>query len=187
MDAAETIYAKDRAAWRAWLRKHHRKAQAIWLVYYKVNSGQPSVTYDEAVEEAICFGWIDGQVKSLDDERYMQRYSPRTAKSRWSVTNVARAEAMIERGRMSKWGLQVYQDGMTREIVPSTGDFTVPPELTAALAGNEAARRNYEAFPPSARLQYVYWINDAKTEATRERRLRKTIEALAANKRPGQR
>jgi len=95
MEEAKTIYAEDRKQWRSWLQKNHKSKESVWLVYYKKHTGKSSVHYADAVEEAICFGWIDGQIKKIDEDKYMQRYSPRTSKSLWSEINVERARKMI--------------------------------------------------------------------------------------------
>lgn len=110
MDEVKTIYVKDRKQWRSWLRKNHASEREIWLIIYKKKSNKPSIPYEDAVEEAVCFGWIDGRVKRIDDEKYMQRYSPRTAKSAWSASNIARAEKMIAQGKMTEAGLKAYRE-----------------------------------------------------------------------------
>src|SRR5512145_166567 len=104
METSDTTYAKNRKAWRSWLKRNHRSKKGVWLIYYKKHTGQTSISYADAVEEAICFGWIDGQIKKIDDDRYMQRFTPRTAKSLWSVINVERANKMIELGYMTEAG-----------------------------------------------------------------------------------
>ncbi len=104
----ELIYVENRAQWRKWLIKNHNKKEA-WIVYYKKRTNKKSVPYDDAVEEAICFGWIDGKVKSIDEEKYMQRFSPRTSKSQWSTKNVQRYNDMIKAGRMTEIGKKVFE------------------------------------------------------------------------------
>jgi uncharacterized protein YdeI (YjbR/CyaY-like superfamily) len=127
MEEAQTIYAKDRKEWRSWLQKNHQSKDHIWLIYYKKHTGQTSITYTDAVEEAICFGWIDGQIKKIDDDRYMQRFTPRTSKSRWSELNIDRAEKMIKLGNMTESGLNTFNKGMkNKERVPSSKNFTIP-------------------------------------------------------------
>jgi uncharacterized protein YdeI (YjbR/CyaY-like superfamily) len=98
-------YCKDRSEWRSWLQKNHISEKEIWLVYYKKHTRKQSISYNDAVEEAICFGWIDGQTKKIDDERYMQRYTPRRSNSHWSTINIERANKMIKQGHMTKEGL----------------------------------------------------------------------------------
>lgn len=110
-ETLEKIQCEDRAAWRSWLRKNNSQ-KGVWLIYYKKHTKKPSVSYVEAVEEALCFGWIDGQAKTIDDEKYMQRYTPRRPKSHWSALNVERARNMIKQKRMTKRGLEVFQNGL---------------------------------------------------------------------------
>src|SRR5512132_3621352 len=105
MDMRKTLYVTDREKWRAWLAKHHRSETEIWLVYYKKQSGRPRIPYDHAVEEAICFGWIDSIVKRLDDERFAQKFTPRRDSTRWSALNKRRLRKLIREGRMTEAGL----------------------------------------------------------------------------------
>jgi uncharacterized protein YdeI (YjbR/CyaY-like superfamily) len=181
MEKNKTITCKDRNEWRSWLQQN-QTSEEIWLVYFKKHTKKISIPYDDAVEEAICFGWIDGQVKRIDDERYMQRYTPRTLKSRWSVSNIERARKMIEQGSMTEKGLRVFQDGITnKRIIPSSKNFSVPADLKKALAENKKASMNFENFSPSAQLHYVYWVDDAKTDKTRKKRIKRSIELLENN------
>jgi uncharacterized protein YdeI (YjbR/CyaY-like superfamily) len=116
VDEVKTIYVKNREQWRSWLQEHHGSEKEIWLILYKKNSGKPSLPYEDVVEEAVSFGWIDGKVKRIDDEKYMRRYSPRTAKSAWSESNIAWAEKMIAQGRMTPSGLQAYQAVKPKDV-----------------------------------------------------------------------
>jgi len=153
------------------------------LVYYKKHTKKPSVTYDEAVEEAICFGWIDGLVRGIDDERYMQRYTPRTSKSHWSEVNIERAKRMIDQGLMTPDGQKIFEHGIkNKKIIPSSQNFTVPRDLEIALEKNKKAKRNYQNIAPSDRLAYAYWVDTAKRDETRKRRIKETIELLKKNK-----
>lgn len=187
MEENKTTYAKDRKEWRSWLQKNHKSKTGIWLIYYKKHTGQTSITYTDAVEEAICFGWIDGQIKKIDDDKYMQRYTPRKPKSLWSEVNIERAKKMIKVGYMTEFGLKALHEGMkTKERIPSSKNFSVPPYLKTALIKNKKAWNNFQNFSPSAQLAYVYWVNTAKTEETRQKRIIKTIEQLAMNKKFGE-
>jgi uncharacterized protein YdeI (YjbR/CyaY-like superfamily) len=187
MESVKTIYAKNRKEWRYWLQKNHHSQKGIWLVYYKKHTGQTSISYTDAVEEAICFGWIDGQIKKIDDDKYMQRYTPRKPKSLWSEVNIERAKKMINLGYMAEFGLKALHEGMkTNERIPSSKNFSVPPYLKTALIKNKKAWNNFQNFSPSAQLAYVYWVNTAKTEETRQKRIKKTIEQLAMNKKFGE-
>src|SRR3989337_1250899 len=112
MKVTKRLYVRNRGEWHAWLAKHYQSEKEIWLVYYKKYTAKPSIPYIDAVEEAICFGWIDGQIKSLDKEKYMQRFTPRTPSSNWSVINIDRAKKMIKTEKMTAWGRKVYKEGM---------------------------------------------------------------------------
>lgn len=185
MDEFLKIYCKDRNEWRSWLQDNFFLSKSIWLVYFKKHTNKLSISYKEAVEEAICFGWIDGRIKKIDEDRYMQYFSPRTAKSRWSEINIERANQMIKEGLMTKLGLEIFQNGLKREKVPSSRKFSVPPDLQTALSNNKKALKNFRKFPPSAQLAYVYWISTAKKDETRGSRIRKTVELISQNKRYG--
>lgn len=188
MEEIIKIFRKDRKAWRSWLQKNHKSIKEVWLIYYKKHTNKASISYSDAVEEAICFGWIDGQIKRIDDERYMQRYTPRTRKSLWSVINIERAQKMILQGRMTEFGLNIFRKGAKKkERVPSSKDFSVPRDLNVSLTKNRNAWNYFQKFSPSAKLAYVYWVNTAKTEETRQKRISKTVELIAQNIKYGER
>ena len=187
MKEAKTIYVKNRREWRSWLQKNHKSSPGVWLIYYKKHTGKPTIPYTDAVEEAICFGWIDGQIKTMDENRYKQRYTPRTSKSRWSEINIERAKKIIKQGKMSRYGLEIFRTGTkTRETVPSSKNFSIPNYFKKALSANKKARNNFKNFSPSAKLAYVYWVNTAKTEATRQKRIKETVRRLTKNKKVGE-
>ncbi|MDA0525381.1 YdeI/OmpD-associated family protein [Methanococcoides alaskense] len=182
----ETMYSKDREEWRSWLQKNYLSEKNVWLIYYKKHTKKLSIPYSDAVEEAICFGWIDGQIQTIDDDRYMQRFSPRTSKSHWSVINIERAKKMIKQGRMTERGLRIFQNGIkNQEIVPSSKDFSVPDDLKSALEKNKKALNNFENLAPSAKLAYVYWVNSAKKDETRQKRIKNSVELIEQNKKFG--
>ena len=183
MKKTVSITMKDRAAWRTWLERNHESVKEIWIVYAKKHSKMKSVSYEEAVEEAICFGWIDGQVRTVDEDRFMQRFSPRTKKSRWSELNIARAEKMINTGLMTDAGRAIFNEAMKQErTVPSLTSYSIPDELEAALASSPVALRNYQNMAPTYRLMYAAWVDTAKMPETRQRRAEKSIGLLMANK-----
>jgi uncharacterized protein YdeI (YjbR/CyaY-like superfamily) len=182
----ETLYARERDEWRAWLEKHHASKTEIWLIYYKKGSGKPSVHYEEAVEEAICFGWIDGKVKSIDAEKYMQRYTPRNSGSAWSDVNIKRANKMVRAGLMTRVGLDAFSAGKRNpRKIPSSKSFTVPEDLQSALAKRPEAMKNFNEFAPSTRLMYAYWVDSAKRAETRKRRIQEVVERSIVKKKPG--
>jgi uncharacterized protein YdeI (YjbR/CyaY-like superfamily) len=186
-DQLETIYANDRKAWREWLEKSHRTSPGIWLVYYKVKRSKPSVRYSEAVKEALCFGWIDSKVKSLDEDRYQQVFTPRKPKSVWSKLNKQYIEELIEQGLMTEAGLEkieaAKQDGSWNTLDASEA-LIVPVDLKQALAANETADRNFEAFSDSSKKNILFWIGSAKRPETRLKRIEQTVSSAAQNKNP---
>ena len=176
-----------RAAWRAWLAKNHDRASEIWLVYDKKATGRPRVAYAEAVEEALCFGWIDGIAKPIDEERYAQRFTPRREKSKWSALNRRRFARLVREGKMTPAGRArrpLRSVPASRSPAAVVGD-TVPVYVQKALSANRAARDFFESLAPSYRRLYVGWIDSAKKEETKQRRLAEAIGRLARRQKPG--
>jgi uncharacterized protein YdeI (YjbR/CyaY-like superfamily) len=189
VDIGETFFAPDRAAWRAWLRERHAEASEIWLLLHKKHVSEPCVSYDEAVEEALCWGWIDGLTKRWDERSYVVRFTPRKPGSVWSESNVARAERMIAQGRMTPAGMALVDEAKRRgtwdEAASGRPDVT-PPELEAALAAEPAAQERWRALAPSHRRMYAHWILQAKRPETRARRAAETVRRVKAELRPGE-
>ncbi len=177
----ETVIAADRAEWRRWLGKNFARCDEIWLVFYKKAAGKPSVSYDHALEEALCFGWIDGMKKKLDEECYAFRFTPRKAKSPWSKSNLQRVERLISEGRMMPAGLKAYDSGRVREVPPMPAEL--PKELEERFRKQRAAWAKYEKFPPGYRRMTAGWVSSAKKEETRIKRLEKLMEFSARNER----
>ncbi len=177
----ETVFAKDRAEWRRWLAKNFARSQEIWLVFYKKVSGKPTVSYDHAVEEALCFGWIDGMKKKLDEECYAFRFTPRKAKSAWSKSNLQRVERLMADGRMMPAGVKAYHSSGRREVAPLPA--AMPKALEDKFRKECAAWANYEKFPPGYRRVTAGWVASAKKQETQMKRLQKLIEFSARNER----
>jgi uncharacterized protein YdeI (YjbR/CyaY-like superfamily) len=177
----KTFYAKDRREWRVWLQKNHGKCEEIWLVYYKKDSGKPRVPYEDAVEEALCFGWIDGKVKKVDEACFAQRFTPRQPRSSWSKANIQRAERLIAEGKMMPAGLAALNSNQRREtpVLPSE----MPKELEAKFRKQSGAWKNFDNFPPYYRRLMAGWVASAKKDETRLSRLEKLIEFSARNER----
>ena len=188
-----TLYIPNREEWRKWLEKHSESEAIIWLIYYKKHTGKPSIPYNDAVEEALCFGWIDSLVRRIDEERYMQKYTPRKLKSTWSKHNVRRVEKMIAEGKMTPRGLELYQYAVDNVLLPEMEERSgrermfpgVPDFFKKALADNPKSEKSFNSLAPSHKLQYLGWIMDAKKEETRERRMKEAIELLEAGKKLG--
>ncbi|MBD2496336.1 YdeI family protein [Nostoc sp. FACHB-280] len=183
----EFIYASDRNQWREWLAKNHLTSPGIWLIYYKVKSGQPSVRYSEAVQEALCFGWIDSKVKSLDANRYQQIFTPRKPKSVWSKLNKQYIEELIAAGLMTEFGLakiaDAKKDGSWTSL-DAIEALIIPPDLQKALAANSWANLNFAAFSNSTKKNILFWIENAKRPETRLKRIEQTVTSAAQNRNP---
>ena len=163
------------------MRNNHRKSKGIWVAIHKKSSKKRSIRYEEAVEEAVCFGWIDSKMRSFDENRFIQRFSPRKSGSVWSELNKNRALQMIRAGKMTKAGLETIEEakvnGKWKEAY-SSRKVTVPQDVADALKENGSAWKEFSELPNSLRLQYVFWIGQAKKPETRERRIGELIERL---------
>ena len=186
----KTVTPRSRRAWRSWLEKNHAASQEIWLVFFKRGAVGPTLTYNDAVEEAICFGWIDGVKRSVDADRYMHRFSPRRPASRWSALNRERAARMEAEGRMAAAGRKAVDDarrsGSWKLPAPQV-DVSVPPELALRLDRNHEASAFFEALAPSHRAQFCGWINLAKRPETKKRRIDEAVRLLARGEKLGMR
>jgi uncharacterized protein YdeI (YjbR/CyaY-like superfamily) len=180
---------KTRAKWRAWLEKNHDKNKGLWLAYYKKNSGKSSVSYEEALEEALCFGWIDSTVNRLDDERYMQKWTPRNEKSIWSAANKARVKKLIAEGKMAPSGLAkvaaAKRNGSWTKIDRIELRAEVPEELLDALALHPSIEVKFNTLAPSQKKLYSWWIESAKRPETRARRIAETLKRVEAGRPAG--
>jgi uncharacterized protein YdeI (YjbR/CyaY-like superfamily) len=169
-----------------WLADSHNSAAELWVGFYKKGSGRPSITYPQALDEALCFGWIDGVRYSIDGQSFRQRFSPRTAKSNWSQINVKRAQELIASGRMQSAGLKAFESRPKTATQYSYENTTQLDEPYAGmLRANDAAWRFFEAQPPSYRRVASFWVMSAKREETRLKRLQTLIEASGAGRRFG--
>ena len=179
----EPIFFEDREAFRDWLEAHHETADELWVGYYKVDAERSGIEYGESVEEALCFGWIDGLVHGIDDETYKRRFTPRKPNSKWSKANRERALAMIDAGRMTPAGMELVEaakaSGEWEDAYRLADDHEVPEELEAALKENETAWANFQEFSNTDKHAYIALFEEAKTEETRRRRLERTVELAA--------
>jgi uncharacterized protein YdeI (YjbR/CyaY-like superfamily) len=182
----KTFLAKTIDEWRDWLAKHHNSESEVWLVFHKQHTGVTSIDYKEALDEALCFGWVDSLVKRLDDRRYARKFTPRRLDSRWSATNMKRYAALKASGRVKPAGIDRAPTGRMYDRPPR---FKMPSKLPryieAALRKHPAARRHFEALAPSHRRRYIGWIETAKREDTKIRRLAEAIQLLTAGKELG--
>jgi len=180
--AFETLDVRDHKQWRKWLAEHHDSASEVWLVFYKRHTGVTCLSYEDAVEEALCYGWVDSLIRRVDEDRFARKFTPRKADSKWSTSNRRRYAELKARGRLSPAGEQ-------RAPSARDGDAprpaTTPTYIVAALRANALAWACFEKLAPSHRRQYVAWIDSAKRRETKERRLNAAIGMLVEGKRIG--
>lgn len=181
-DRLETLDFKDATGWRRWLLAHHLESPGVMLVFHK--GGVPSITYDEALDEALPYGWIDSVIRRVDDERYVRKFSPRRPGSVWSRLNIERAVRLKRAGKMTEWGLAAFS---RRTSEPSlleqynAGRIDVSREFETALRKNRRAWENYLNMAPSHRKRYAIWIAGAKKADTRKRRIEEAVKLIEAN------
>ncbi len=185
MKIGRTYYARNRTEWRAWLKKHHSTAKEIWLLYYDKASGKQRIPYSDAVEEALCFGWIDSIVKKYDKDRAAQRFSPRKPKSKWSETNQERVKRLIKQRKMTKAGLAVFDAKQGLQSHKTKG-LIIPADILRALKKDRTVWRNFQKFPESYKRIRVGWVNNSRNrpDAFRQR-LQYFLKMTAQNKRFG--
>lgn len=179
MKLGKTLYLTNRKAWRAWLRQNHAREKEIWLIYYKKHSGQPGIPYNDAVEEALCYGWIDSIIKRVDQDRTAQRFSPRRPKSFLSETNKERVRRLIKAKKMTRGGLEKIQAQLNKE-------FVLAKDIVAALKKDATTWKNFGAFPESYQRIRVGWIDASRHRPEIfQQRLRYFLKMTAQNKKFG--
>lgn len=184
MEITTTFYPQNRKEWRNWLKINHKSAKEIWLIYYKKQSKKPSIKYNDAVEEAICFGWIDSTVKSIDNEKYCQRFTPRNCKSKWSQLNKIRVAKLISEKKITKTGLQKIDYAKNNglwELLDMKTNFDMPEEFTKELNENQNAKKLFNKLSRSHKNEYIKWICSAKKKETKIRRSKKAIQMIVNN------
>jgi len=189
MDNSVEMFFASRQEWRNWLQLNHQESYGIWLIYFKKHTKRESLSYNDAVEEALCFGWIDSVVKSIDNETYKQKYTPRRKNSIWSNVNKARVEKMINEGKMTNFGLakveEAKKNGEWEKAYGTRVKPELPEDLKAELQNNELAWQNFNKFAASYQTNYIYWLNAAKRPETREKRLKQIVNLASENRKPG--
>lgn len=176
MKSDKNIFSfKDRSDWRSWLDNNHSDASEAWIVIQKKHSSVPGLFLDEAVEEALCFGWIDSTLNTRDDQSYLLRFSPRNPNSVWSMSNIRRAEMLIKGGRMKRAGLAAVQaakqSGEWQAAIDRENPDYIPSDLEAALLKDQEAWDAFRKLPVSKKKRYVYWLQSAKQKKTRQKRI----------------
>jgi uncharacterized protein YdeI (YjbR/CyaY-like superfamily) len=180
----KTLLVRTLEEWREWLSEHHSSAAEIWLIFHKRHAGVASLAYKDARDEALCFGWVDSLVKRLDDRRYAQKFTPRRADSRWSAVNRQRYVELEAAGRLKPPGIE--RPPTDRGYGPRPPRLAMPAKLPAyiqtALREHPTAWRNFQALPPAQRRRYFAWIDSAKREETKRKRLEEAIRLLTSGK-----
>lgn len=180
----ERVYVRDRTQWRAWLDANHATSRGVWLIFDKKSAGRERLPYGDAVEEALCFGWIDSLARPIDEAQYQQLFTPRKPTSVWSRPNKERVERLRAAGLLRPAGIAAI------EIAHRNGSWSsrdaadaleIPPDLAEALDRARNARRHFDAFPPSARRAYLYWVASAKRPETRAKRVRAVVDLASRN------
>jgi uncharacterized protein YdeI (YjbR/CyaY-like superfamily) len=190
MQITNPKHFKNRNKFRKWLEKNHSKQTELWILFYKVHTNIKCVRYAEAVEEALCFGWIDGIVKRIDDEKHARRFSPRKPKSIWSKINKDRAKRMIEQNKMTDAGLakinEAKKSGWWQNAYTSSrGDHEMSDEMRTVLISDKEAWTNFQNFGKSYQNTYIFWVNYAKREETKQKRMQIVLERAKKNIPPG--
>lgn len=181
------LHVTTRSAWRAWLAEHHATSPGVWLVTFKRGKG-PAPSYDDVVEEALCFGWIDSQVRALDADRGQQLMTPRRPGGTWALSNKARVERLTAAGLMTPAGLAAVEAAKASGawvLLDAVESLVEPPDLGAALDDVPAARAAWDGFPPGARKQLLHWVLSAKREQTRANRVATVVAEAAQGRRAG--
>jgi uncharacterized protein YdeI (YjbR/CyaY-like superfamily) len=186
LDDAPYVHADDRATWRAWLEENHATVRGAWLVTWRSTTGRGSLDYEAAIEEALCFGWVDSTGGRFDDDHGKLYFAPRKPRSVWAATNKARVARLTAEGRMASAGLAAIErakENGSWTILDSSDRLEVPADLAAALDTSPPAAAHFAAFPPSTRKQLLAWIATAVRPATRTARIARVAEAAARNER----
>ncbi|MBE98641.1 YdeI/OmpD-associated family protein [Flavobacterium coralii] len=188
-DSVKIFYAPTREAWRKWLETNHEKEKSVWLKIYKKESGTPSIYYPEAVDEALCFGWIDSKGNKNDENSYYQSFAKRNPKSNWSRINKEKIEKLSAEGRMAEAGhkmVEIAKENGTWNALDDVENLIVPTDMQVLLEKNKTALKNWESFPRSVKRGILEWILNAKKPETRQKRIEETISMAAENKRANQ-
>jgi uncharacterized protein YdeI (YjbR/CyaY-like superfamily) len=189
LDQLPEFYPPSRKAWRAWLAKHHASADGVWVICYKKGSGEPTIGYDELVQEALCYGWVDSKPNKIDEQKFKLLVSPRKIKSVWSAPNKVRVAKLVKAGLMTAAGqakVDAAKQNGAWDALNDVDAMLQPPDLLAAFKKHKGAAANFNAFPPSAIKAILQWIGSAKTAETRAKRVQDTAEKAALNIRANQ-
>jgi uncharacterized protein YdeI (YjbR/CyaY-like superfamily) len=188
MTNPQDLNFKTRKEWRDWLKKNHSKTTEAWIIIHKKKSKKEGLKYLEAVEEALCYGWIDSKMNRVDEDTFRQRFSPRRKNSIWSKSNRKLATRLIEEGKMMKAGYEAIKEGKRsgkwQDAYSSKTLPPIPEDLSNALKVSPIAQKNFQTFPNSTKLMYIHWIINAKKKTTRNKRIKQVVERAEKNIKP---
>ena len=181
------IHPKSPKEWRKWLEKHHDEECKVFVIKYKRHTKKPTISHQESMDEAICFGWIDTTVKRLDDERYMRGFAKRTSKSRWSNATQSYAKRLIKEGKMMPFGLRMYKEGLKKPVIDHgiSKNPATPKILQDSLKKSKTAQKFFEELAPSYRRSYIYWVEKAVRPETKQKRIKEIVERCKKKLKPG--
>jgi uncharacterized protein YdeI (YjbR/CyaY-like superfamily) len=185
----ETFYPKSRSEWRAWLQNNHDKKQSIWIIYYKKNSTQPTVSYSEAVDEALCFGWIDSTSRPIDEEKYMQYFTRRKVKSVWSKINKEKIERLFREGNMTEAGIrsiEIAKQNGSWNIPDDAEALIIPEDLEVEFQKRPSSKDYFLGLSKSDKRNILQWLVLAKRPDTRQKRILEIVELAVTNQKPKQ-
>ena len=195
MNELKHIYFNSRKSFRDWLGENHDKSPGIWMIFYKKHLNNECITYHEALEEALCFGWIDSIIKKVDNESYVRKFTPRTNTSKWSDLNKRIVLSLMEKGKMTEAGLKKIDDYIktgrvvwkTKELIKdkANNEIHIPEFILKKFAENEPALTNFNMLAQSHKRNYILWITNAKRDETIQKRLKESIELLKENRKLG--
>jgi len=180
----KTLDVRDRATWNSWLARNHVTCNEVWLVFHKAHTGRATLTYDDAVEEALCFGWIDSLIKRIDDERYARKFTPRKPDSKWSAINRRRYAKLEAEGRLEAAGWK-RPPTAGRSEAPRPSATDIPNYIKRELRSKPSAWKFFQSLAPSYRRAFIGWIDSARQEETRKRRLAEALQRLSEGKKLG--
>ena len=185
----ETFYPSNRKEWRKWLQKNHAKKQSIWLTCYKAKSGIPTISWSDAVDEALCFGWIDSTRKSVSDDEFIQFFCPRKPKSGWSKINKEKVKRLIEQDLMMPAGykvIEIAKQNGSWEMMDAVEELKMPADLIKAFKSNPGSKAYFESLSKSVKKMMLHWVMTAKRPETREKRITEIVVLAAQKKKPKQ-
>jgi uncharacterized protein YdeI (YjbR/CyaY-like superfamily) len=185
-----TFHASSLAEWTKWLEEHYSSKKEVWLIFYKKHTGKPNISYTDAIEQALCFGWIDSIIQKIDDHTFARKFTPRKKTSLWSALNKRRATRLLKEGRMTEAGKATLtfsgiNDDYGRNSRQQLSQTTIPAFLRRAIQKNQNAWIFFKQLAPSYRRNYIGWISASKTDETRQKRIREAITLLSRGKKLG--